>query len=390
MMRTIVASLFGALVGGALVLFGYLQTQPARLAPVVPPAVAAAPVSWSAAPATAQPAAVPVVDSELIADIYERVSPSVVSILSSLVTEGPIEGFPQRGAGSGFVIDKQGHILTNNHVVDGAGRLRVTLANGDSYRADVVGRDPWHDLAVVKIDAPAQDLVPVAVGDSDQVRVGELAVAIGNPFGYERTVTVGIISGRGRSLPSRTRRTLANLIQTDAPINPGNSGGVLLNARGEVIGINTAIENPTGQRFFIGLGFAVPINTAKRYLPQLLAGEKIKSAWLGISGTGITPDVVDELQLPTKRGVLVREVTEGGPAAKAGLRGGGDEPAKGDVITAIDSRPVTKVEDIITYLDAQKAPGDTVTLTILRGGQQQQLQVTLGEFPESTAPTRGR
>lgn len=390
MMRTIVASMFGALVGGALVLFGYLQTQPARLAPTVPPAVAAAPVSWSAPPATGQPISVPLADSDLIADIYERVSPSVVSIVSSLVTEGPIEGFPQRGAGSGFIIDKQGRILTNNHVVDGAGRLRVTLANGDSYRAEVVGRDPWHDLAVVKIDAPAQDLVPVALGDSDQVRVGELAVAIGNPFGYERTVTVGIISGRGRSLPSRTRRTLANLIQTDAPINPGNSGGVLLNARGEVIGINTAIENPSGQRFFIGLGFAVPIDTAKRYLPQLLAGEKIKTAWLGISGTGITPDVVDELQVPTKRGVLVREVTENGPAAKAGLRGGGDEPAKGDVITAIDGRPVTKVEDIITHLDAQKAPGDTVALTILRGGQQQQLQVTLGEFPESTAPTRGR
>jgi 2-alkenal reductase len=384
-----VASLFGAVVGGIVVFMGFLAFQPARPAPSAPPAGSAAPVSW-APPANAQGPAAQIFDSGLIASIYQRVSPSVVGIVSSALPEGPIEGFPPRGAGSGFVIDKQGHILTNNHVVDGAGQLRVMLANGDAYKGTVVGQDPWHDLAVVKIDAPAQDLTPVALGDSDKVRVGDLAIAIGNPFGYERTLTVGVVSGNGRSLPSRTRRTLANLIQTDAAINPGNSGGVLLNAQGEVIGINTAIENPTGSRVFIGLGFAVPVNTAKRYLPQLLKGEKIKTPWVGISGTAITPEVIDELKLPVKRGVLVREVTESGPAAKAGLRGGGDDPARGDIITAIDGRPVAKVEDIISYLDAQKSPGDTVTLTVLREGQQREIGVTLGEFPEQipTAPRR--
>ncbi|MBI3964941.1 MAG: trypsin-like peptidase domain-containing protein [Chloroflexi bacterium] len=396
LVRTMLSALFGVVVGAGLVLF-YMQFQP----PVRTVAVPSPPTSpvevrnvdkpaekpaEQPPPPVGQPA---VLDDQVVAAVYERVSPGVVGITTTGTR--PSDDSPERGSGSGFIIDTDGHVLTNYHVVEGAQRLQVSLADGTRWRGEVLGRDPASDLAVVRIDAPKDKLKPVPLGDSDAVKVGQLAIAIGNPFGFDRTVTVGIVSSVGRSLRGRSGRSLTNLIQTDAAINPGNSGGPLLNARGEVVGVNTAIENPTGNRVFVGIGLAVPVNSGKRFLPDMLAGKKVNHAWLGIAGMEITPDLAEEQKLPAKEGVIVNETTKDGPASKAGLKGSGTDAGTGDIITAIDGKRVTKVEDIISYLDAKKSPGDTVKLSILREGKEQTVDVQLGEFPEQQpAPRRTR
>jgi S1-C subfamily serine protease len=326
---------------------------------------------------------------DVVIRVYKEAGPGVVNITTvAYAYDFFLEPIPQQGTGSGFVIDRQGHIVTNNHVVENADTLEVTLADKTKVPAQVVGRDPSNDLSVIKIDVPQESLYPLKLGDSDQLLVGQTAIAIGNPFGLEQTVTTGVVSSLGRTLRAQNGRLMSGIIQTDAAINPGNSGGPLLNSRGEVIGINTAIFSPSGGS--VGVGFAVPVNTAKRLVPDLISKGRASHAWLGIAGIDLSPQLAEALDLPNDEGILVAQVVKNGPADKAGLRVGtrlvrvGNQriPVGGDIITAIDDKPVKIMDDLTLYLDAQKRPGDVVMLTILRDDKQETLQVTLGERPE--------
>jgi putative serine protease PepD len=380
-----------------------LAPPPALSTPAVAPPTAVAPpptpTSLPTVPASTVPTPTPAPapadlrgrlqpDEQLLVDLYERVSPAVVNITNRRGQQLASGEFPRSGAGSGVVFDARGYILTNNHVVDDASRLEVTLADGTNVGAELVGRDPGNDLAIVKIDVPAEKLTLAPFGDSDQLKAGQFAIAIGNPFGLERTITTGIISSVGRTRGDGGRRPIRNMIQTDAPINPGNSGGPLLNSRGEVVGINTAIESPV--RGSVGIGFAVPINTAKTFMPEMLNGAKVTHPWLGISGVQLTDGRAREIGLSVNEGVYVCATVANGPAAKAGLRAAdckptGELPKGGDAILAIDGRRLQKTDDISAYLDTKKV-GDVVKLEILRDGQRQTLDVTLGEWPESAGP----
>jgi S1-C subfamily serine protease len=286
-----------------------------------------------------------------VADLADAVRPSVVRIDAS--DPGSFGG----GTGSGVVIDTEGHILTNNHVVGESAILNVTLLDGTGGSATVVGRDIGNDLAVLKADIPADKLVPAKLGDSEQVRIGELVIAVGNPFRIEGTVTEGIVSGLGRSLQGTGGRQMRELIQADAAINPGNSGGGLFNARGELIGITTAIENPTNDRVFIGIGYAVPINTATRFLPQMLAGESIQHPRFGI-----------ELAVPSSP-PQIRAVEPGSGADEGGLQAG-------DVITELDGNEIVTFDDLAEYVDRQDV-GEVVDVTVLRNGEEITLPVPL-------------
>lgn len=309
-------------------------------------------------------------DEDWLVDLYERTSLSVVRITQA-------RGENQVGLGSGLVLDRDGHILTNNHVVAGADRLFVTLPDRTRVEARVIGRDPGNDLAVIRVEVDPARLTPATLGDSSTVRPGQFAIALGNPFGLDRTITLGIISGVGRTIPTGGR-PLRSLIQTDALINPGNSGGPLLNSRGEVIGVNTALDTSqlTGDGRGAALGLAVPVNTVKRVLPRMLAGETVKHPWLGISGQELDQLLAGDRGIPLTAGVLVQRVVRDSPADRAGIR-------PGDVVTRVDGRPVRWAEDIADYLDSAKAVGDTVSLEIWRDGETLSLEVTLGEWPET-------
>jgi putative serine protease PepD len=326
------------------------------------------------------------------ADVYERVSQSVVVITVS--SSGGAFEFPNSGAGSGIVLDVEGHILTNDHVVSGADTVEVRFADGTIAPAEVVGEDPSNDLAVIVVDPSSVDLPePVALGDTSALRIGDPVLAIGNPFNFEGTLTQGIVSGLDRiqATGAGNARPLRNLIQTDAPVNPGNSGGPLLNCRGEVVGINTLIENPTGDNVNVGIAFAVSIDVAKRSLDDLEAGQTVSHPWLGIAGAPLTPALAEELGIDTDAGVYVTYVAPEGPAAAAGVQGafeGEQEAAQspelvpgGDVITAVDGEAVTSVEELAGYLDSSKEAGDTVEVTIIRDGGEQTIEVTLEEWP---------
>jgi S1-C subfamily serine protease len=352
-----------------------------------------------------------------LTSVYELVNPSVVNI--SVKVEGAaaqidmgdlpfnfpgMPGLPEDqqpntpqygyGLGSGFVWDNQGHVVTNNHVVDSAVEIQVTFSDGTSVPAELVGADPYSDLAVIQVDMPAADLRPIQVGDSRQVKVGELAIAIGNPFGLDGTMTVGIVSALGRSLPASEGLSagpvfsIPELIQTDAPINPGNSGGVLVDENGLLMGVPTAIESPV--RANAGIGFAVPAHTVARVVPALIEEGAYQHAYLGISGATLTPALAEAMSLDAaQRGALVSEVVPGGPAEDAGLRGS-DRPVEidgqqvmvgGDVITAIDGQSVREMDDLIAYLTGSTSVGQEVTLTVLRDGKEMGLDVTLGARP---------
>lgn len=320
------------------------------------------------------------VEEQLFIELYERVSPSVVHI--AVTTRG------SSGSGSGFVWDTEGHIVTNNHVVEGARRIVVSFADDSTAEAELVGADADSDLAVIKVDVPASRLHPVELGDSDALRVGQRAIAIGNPFGFEQTMTTGIVSALGRVVRQQSGFSLPQLIQTDAAINPGNSGGPLLDSHGRVIGVTTLIFSRSGAN--AGVGFAVPVDTLKRVVPSLIATGRYADPWLAIQGLSITPLLAEALDLRVEQGVLVQSVIEGGPAAKAGLRGG-DQQARfegrllttdGDIIVAIDDAAVQDMDDLIVYL-ADTSVGQRVTLTVLRNGRRQRVQVTLGERPAS-------
>ncbi len=309
-----------------------------------------------------------------VADLVEKVRPSIVRI--NVVNSSGNGG----GVGSGIVLDKDGHILTNNHVVSDSGSIDVVLADGTVGSAIIVGRDPGNDLALLKADIPADKLVPAKLGDSSSVRVGEFVIAVGNPFEIDGTVTEGIVSGIGRSLRSTGGRPLRELIQSDAAINPGNSGGGLFNERGEVIGITTAIENPTSGRVFIGIGYAVPINLATRFLPNMLAGDTIQHPRIGISLNDVTPAVATSLGLdPAQRGVLVITVEPDSGAADAGLRGG----RNGDVIIDMDGTPIKTFDDLARFVDSKQV-GDTVQITILRDGAEIVMPLTLKAWASSS------
>jgi S1-C subfamily serine protease len=315
-------------------------------------------------------------------DVYKRVSPAVVNITSTAVAfdffYGPV---PQEGQGSGFVIDKEGHILTNYHVVANARQVEVTMSNKKKYKAEVIGLDRSHDLAVIKIDAP--NLQPAVLGDSSQLQVGQKVYAIGNPFGLSGTMTRGIVSSI-RSVREPEGGFIDEAIQTDAAINPGNSGGPLLNSRGDVIGINTMIASSVGQS--AGIGFAIPVNAAKAVLNDLVTYGRVRRPSLGIRPLPIGPELADELGLPADYGLLILQVVPGGAAEEAGLRGGnqraylGNTPIMlgGDLIVGINGERVEDAQDLAHAMNNLKA-GDTITVNIWRGKKKLDVKVTLQE-----------
>jgi S1-C subfamily serine protease len=304
----------------------------------------------------------------------------------------PESGGGGTATGSGFVIDGEGHILTNNHVVEGANKIEVKLGASDTeYTAEVVGADPASDLALLKVDAPSKELHPLTLGDSSKAEVGDPVVAIGNPFGLDRTVTSGIVSALQRQIQAPNGFSIDNVIQTDAAINPGNSGGPLINAAGEVIGINSQIETGgSGSSGNVGIGFSIPINTAKAEIQQLETKGEVEHAYLGIEGGTITPELAKALNLPVDEGVIVQSVEKGGPADKAGVEGGttsatiggAEVQLGGDIITEINGKKVAGMDEVIEIVNGAK-PGEAMELTILRHGQHKTADVTLGKRPAS-------
>jgi S1-C subfamily serine protease len=360
-------------------------------------------VTSSPTPAAASPAAA---DGRLsVAEVFARAAPAVVQITSTVrgqddvlrVIPSPVTPLlppPSQALGSGFVLDKAGHIVTNYHVIEGADEIEVSFSNRDTLRARLVGSDPSTDLAVLRVDAASRSLTPLALGNSDLVRVGDPVVAIGNPFGLARTATAGIVSAvQERTITAPNGRPIDHVIQTDAPINSGNSGGPLLNDLAQVIGVNSQISTgETGASGNIGIGFAVPANTVKHVVAQLIEKGRVDRAWLGIGGATVTPELARSFRLPVDTGVLVEMVGPATPASKAGLLGGTTNTVVagqsyslgGDVIVALGGERIASVEELRDVL-AKHEPGQTVTVRIYRGSDERTVQVTLGRQP--TTPT---
>jgi S1-C subfamily serine protease len=359
----------------------------------------------------AQPLAAPISasdensDGTLVNQIYRRDGQGVAFISAQRESQGSSElspfGQPEEGGtatGSGFLIDTEGHIITNNHVVEESDKVEVKLGSSDTtYDAEVVGTDPATDVALLKVTAPADSLHPLALGNSSEVEVGEPVVAIGNPFGLDRTVTAGIVSAIQRQIQAPNGFSISHVIQTDAAINPGNSGGPLIDSSGRVIGINSQIQTGGGSGGNVGIGFAVPINTAREVVTQIEEHGEVKHAYLGISGGSITPDLAKALKLPVEEGVLVNEVVKGGPADQAGVKGG-DTSATiegasfrlgGDIITEVEGEKVAGMEDVINKVNAA-APGDKMELTVDRDGSVKTITVTLGVRPDSAEEVPSR
>ncbi len=307
--------------------------------------------------------------------LYQQDAPAVVTI-STEVGRPAARSFGE-ATGSGIVVDQQGDILTNQHVVAGARQIQVTFSDGTTAAGTLRGADASADLAVVHVDVSSAALHPIALGDSDVLQVGDAVYAIGAPFGLSGSLTAGIVSGLHRSSAAPSGRTLTGLIQTDAAINPGNSGGALVDAAGALIGINESIQSPIQGN--VGVGFAIPINAARALIPDLARGVAVQHPGLGISGQSITPAVADSLGLKPRAGVLVVDVVSGGPADRAGLRGTGSPSASDDIITAIDGHDLPAIDRLTQYLDGRHV-GDQVTLTVVRGGGTIWLKVTLADF----------
>ena len=319
-------------------------------------------------------AANPVPEEGSLSELYQAVLPGVVTV------------FTDTGLGSGFVFDGEGHVVTNNHVVEGATAVEVDFASGFKAQGTVIGTDADADIAVIQVDAPADQIHPLAIGDSNNLLVGQSVVAIGNPFGLDGTMTLGIISGLGRTQLSQPtadgvgRFSTADIIQTDAAINPGNSGGPLFNLNGEVVGVNqsirtTNVDETTGNAVNSGVGFSISINLVKRIVPFLIRDGKYEYPYLGISSRELSLAEIESLGLNTYTGAFVADVVSGGPADQAGVQAGED------LITGIDGVVVTSFEDMLSYLVTNKSPGDTVVLTVLRNGQSMDITVTLGTRP---------
>jgi S1-C subfamily serine protease len=387
------SALLGGIVVGALFLVaisaGWIESEGGS-APAPAAAALAAPVADTRGDG----------DTNAVNEIYRRDGEGVAFIEADQearqVEPSPFNPFgePEGGGtatGSGFVIDGEGHLLTNNHVVEAAGDITVKLGSSDrTYDAKVVGADPATDVALLKVDAPADQLHPLALGDSSKVEVGDPVVAIGNPFGLDSTVTSGIVSALQRQIEAPNGFSISHVIQTDAAINPGNSGGPLIDAEGRVIGINSQIETGGGSSGNVGIGFSIPINTAREVADQIERNGKVEHAYLGISGGTITPDLAKALNLPVEEGVLVAEAVADGPAADAGLEGGNTEATieganvtlGGDIITALDGKDVKSMDALIAIVDGKK-PGDEIEVTYLRGGDERTVTVTLANRPAS-------
>jgi S1-C subfamily serine protease len=321
---------------------------------------------------------------QVMINLYERVSPSVVHVISRRQTISPFFGVQAReGTGSGFFFDDQGHIVTNLHVIEDAMEVDVVLANGESTPAQLVGVDRYNDLAVLRIEGYTDSIAPLAMGDSSALRVGQTVVAIGNPFGLERTLTTGTVSALGRRLETESGTLVGQAIQTDAAINPGNSGGPLLDTRGRVIGINTAINSPSGGS--VGIGFAVPASAILRVVPEIIANGRYLHPDLGIEVAELGTEVSPGSDSAVRSGLLITRIASGGPGMQAGLqaaqiftRRGRYVFSGGDIITAINGEPVVSRSDLLIFLEENFRPGDSITLTVARSSQFIDVPLTLG------------
>ena len=380
-----VAALLGGLVAvGAVALSGELDGGTTTVVHTSPAPAAAAPVADD--------------DRLSVSEIYARAAPGVVQITSTTTpSDNPTlfpldpQAVPQQALGSGFVIDKAGHVVTNYHVIEGADEIEVSFSNRDTLRATLVGSDPSTDLAVLRVESSSRGFAPLAFGNSDTVRVGDPVVAIGNPFGLRRTATAGIVSAvQERTITAPNGYPIDHVIQTDAQINSGNSGGPLLSARGEVIGVNSQIARADGSTGNVGIGFAVPANTVKAVVAQLVETGRVDRAYLGISGSTVTPELARVFRLPVDEGVLVEGVAPGSAAARAGLKGGTTDVVVageshvlgGDVIVAVGGTRVSSTDELRDVLASHK-PGRTVEVQIHRGTKIVTLEVTLGRQPSS-------
>ena len=319
--------------------------------------------------------------------VYEKVADGVVNVTSiAMQMDFFFNAYPTQGSGSGSIIDTKGQILTNHHVVANAQKLEVTLADGSKWPAKLIGSDPDSDLAVIKIDAPKEKLKVIPMGDSKNLKIGQKVLAIGNPFGLQRTLTTGIISSLGRTIRSESGTLMEDIIQTDAAINPGNSGGPLLSSEGEIIGINSAIISPSGGS--VGIGFAIPVNTAKRVVPELIAKGYVTYPWIGATIQSLIPEIAKYLKINVERGAMIAAVEKGGPADKAGLKGGNQRVqvgnmiviVGGDIVVKADQHDVKTNDELIRYI-REKKPGDTILLNVFRKGKFEEVKVTLGERP---------
>ncbi len=351
---------------------------------------AQSPVNWTNFPITTQ--VVPQnasSEEQILAGIYNRVSPSVVSI--NVISRGtsPLgdSGFAE-GSGTGFVIDTEGHIVTNSHVIEGAVRIEVNFFDGRIVRGEIVGDDPDSDLAVIRVDVPADTLTPVQLGDSNSLFIGQEVIAIGSPFNQRWTMTTGIISALDRTIQGLTNYSIGSVIQTDAAINPGNSGGPLLNRNGEVIGVNSQIISQT--RSNSGVGFAIPVNLVRRVAASLISDGEVEYSYLGIRGGGMTLDIIEALNLPNNAyGVVVSSVESGTPAARAGLQSidqrigqnGSVTIRSVDIITEVNGTPLRDMSDLVAYLAEYTEPGQTINLTVVRGSEEFVVPVTLDARP---------
>ena len=332
-----------------------------------------------------------------INEIYRASAPAVVHIETTTRVKQPADPFfgnpfgtsqTQRALGSGFVIDKAGHIVTNYHVVQGASLIQVSFSNNERFKAKVVGVDPSTDVAVLKVNVKSRALKTLTLGNSDNVRVGDQVIAIGNPFGLDRSVTAGIVSAVQRRIEAPNNLSIAHVIQTDAALNHGNSGGPLLNAQGEVIGVNAQIETGGQTQGNVGIGFAIPINTVKAVVAELIKHGKVQHAFLGIEGKTLQPNIARLFHLPVTSGVLIASVRPNTGAAKAGLKAATNQitvegeswPAGGDVIVKADGQPVPTIERLIDFISTKK-PGDKIGLEVIRGTSRVHLSVTLGRQP---------
>jgi S1-C subfamily serine protease len=378
----------GLAIGGA-ALFGGIGTSTTTIREVVP-------VASEPTPAVASSSK----DALTVNQIYRRAGPGVVQVTATQVVNTPSVDpffgtpFPQtqqaKALGSGFVIDKAGHIVTNYHVVEGARAVEVSFSNNESLKARIVGVDPSTDIAVLKVDAHSRALTPLPLGNSDLVHVGDSVVAIGNPFGYDRTVTTGIVSALQRVIQAPNDYSIDHVIQTDAALNKGNSGGPLLDARGAVIGVNSQIQTGSASQGNVGVGFAVPINTVKNVAAQIIRSGKAEHAFLGISAQPVTGSAYEVFKLPSKYGLLVETVQPGSSAAKAGLRPGKQQatvagityPLGGDLIDSVEGAPVSSIDQLRDAL-ADKKPGDKVKLGVYRGDKHLTITVKLGRQPST-------
>ncbi len=379
----------------ASLMLAMLACGPLRLpfvARTATPAPAATPlvVIVTATPDPRLPATGPASDEERVIRVYEQASSAVVNITTRVIVQSFFFGaYPEEGSGSGFVWDEAGHIVTNYHVVQNADSLAVSFGGDETLSATIVGADPRNDLAIIQVDKLPEGVTPLAIGESDDLRVGQTAIAIGNPFGqFERTLTTGVVSALNRTIET-DNQMLRGLIQTDASINRGNSGGPLLDSAGRLIGVNTAIFSPSGTS--AGVGFAIPVNSVKRVVPVLIERGSFPHPWLGAIGYDITTRLAQQLSLPVEQGLLVAQLYENSPAVQAGVRGARREAivgnrrmlVGGDIITAIDEQPLRSWRDLDIYLEDETTVGQEVTLSLLRNSEALTLRVTLAEEPVS-------